>query len=186
MNHMHQQMPLLSQVMFTVLHVKSCSQFCMWCSTSRYCWTLTTRTHPHSREYTDVQPFAMHRFWRGRASLNWLCINFGGELSTVTTLMFIVLHVLPNSFALFNPVQSIHRYAFFCNAPFSRMQSIPGKFMIHLTQLGTVLSSHVRWSTRMLNSLQQDIPNWSKKSLKTTSNRYKPYQWSKSLIKTHA
>ena len=92
---------------------------------------LTTRTHPHSREYTDVQPFVMHHFRRGRASLNWLCINFGGELSTVATLMFIVLHVLLNSFALFNPVQSIHRYAFFCNAPFSRMQSMAEKFMIH-------------------------------------------------------
>ena len=48
---------------------------------------------------------------------------------------------------------SIHRYAFFCNAPFSRMQSIPENFMIHLTQLGTVSSSHVKWSTWMLNSL---------------------------------
>ena len=150
-------------------------QFCMWYSTSRHYWTLTTCTHPHSREYIDVQPFAMHHFRRGRAFLNWLCINFGGELSTVATLMFVVLHVLLNSFALFNPVQSIHRYAFFCNAPFSRMQSMAEKFMIHLTQLNTFSSSHVRWSIRMLNSLQQDISNWSEKSLKTTSIRYKPY-----------
>ena len=150
-------------------------QFCMWYSTSRHYWTLTTCTHPHSREDIDVQPFAMHRFRRGRAFLNWLCINFGGELSTVATLMFVVLHVLLNSFALFNPVQSIHRYAFFCNAPFSRMQSMAEKFMIHLTQLNTFSSSHVRWSIRMLNSLQQDISNWSEKSLKTTSIRYKPY-----------
>ena len=48
---------------------------------------------------------------------------------------------------------SIHRYASFCNAPFSRMQSIPEKFMIHLTQLDIVSSSHVKWSTEMLNSL---------------------------------
>src|SRR6266702_2197354 len=46
-----------------------------------------------------------------------------------------------------------HRYASFRNAPFSRMQSIPEKFMIHLTQLDTVSSSHVRQGTGMLNSL---------------------------------
>ena len=155
--------------------------------------------------------------------------NFGGELSTITTLMFAVLHVMLNSSTLLIPdhkylspltwihrcatlcnapfsrrqsipelgmqqfwgwavhccyvdvrsatcgtqqlhtvepylvisptCTSIHIYASFCNAPFSRMQSIPKKFMIHLTQLGIVLSSHVKWSTRMLNSLQQDIPN---------------------------
>ena len=130
-----------------------CSQFCMWCSTAQHCWTLITSTHPHSREYTDVQPFAMHYFRGGRASLNWLCINFRGEMSTVTTLMFAVLHVLLNSFALFKPIQSIHRYAFFCNAPFSRMQSMAEKFIIHLTQFSTVSSSRVKWSIEMLNSL---------------------------------
>ena len=147
----------------------------MWYSTSRNYWTLTTHTHPLSLEYTYVQPFAMHRFWRGRASLNWLCINFGCELSTIATkMLFVVLHVLLNSFALFNPVQLIHRYAFFCNAPFSRMQSMAEKFTIHWTQLSTVSSSHVRWSTGILNSFQQDIPNWSEKGLKTTSIRNKP------------
>ena len=147
----------------------------MWHSTSRNYWTLTTRTHPHSREYTYVQPFAMHRFRRGRASLNWLCINFGCELSTIgTQMLFVVLHVLLNSFALFNPVQSIHRYAFFCNAPFSRMQSMAEKFMIHWTQLSIVSTSHVRWSTGIMNSFEQDIPNWSEKSLKTTSIINKP------------
>ena len=54
-----------------------CSQFCMWCSTAWHCWTLTTSPHPHSRKYTDVQPFSMHRFWGGRASLNWFIIIFG-------------------------------------------------------------------------------------------------------------
>lgn len=54
-----------------------CLQFCMSCSTTRYYWTLTTSTLPHSREYTDVQPFAMHRFRGGRASLNWFIIILG-------------------------------------------------------------------------------------------------------------
>ena len=88
-----------------------CSQFCMWCSTAQHCWSLTTSTHPHSREYTDVQPFAMHRFRGGKASLNWVCINFGGELSIVATLMFAVLHVVLNNFALLNPIQSYHLHA---------------------------------------------------------------------------
>ena len=54
-----------------------CSQFCMWCSTTRHCWTLTTSTYPYSCEYTDVQPFAMHHFRGGRASLNWFIIILG-------------------------------------------------------------------------------------------------------------
>ena len=37
--------------------------------------------------------------------------NFGGELSTIATLMFAVLHVLLNSFALLNPIQSYHLHA---------------------------------------------------------------------------
>ena len=53
------------------------SQFYMWCSIAQHCWTLTTSPHPHSREYTDVQPFSMRRFWGGRASLNWFIIIFG-------------------------------------------------------------------------------------------------------------
>ena len=69
----------------------------------------------------------------------------------------------------------MHRYSFFCNAPFSRMQSMAEKFMIHLTQLSTISSSHVRWHTGMLNSLHQDMPNRLENSLKTTSIRYKPY-----------
>ena len=48
---------------------------------------------------------------------------------------------------------SIHKYASFYNVPFSRMQSIPEKFMIHLTQLGTISLNHVRWNTGMLNCL---------------------------------
>ena len=70
---------------------------------------MTTSTHPC--EYIDVQPFALHHFRGGRASLNWLCINFGGELSTIATLMFIVLHVLLNSFTLLNLVQLYHLHA---------------------------------------------------------------------------
>ena len=85
-----------------------CSQFCMCCSTAWHCWTLTTSTHPHSREYTEVQPFVMHRFWGGRASLKSLCINFRSELSTIATLMFAVLHVLLNNFSLLYDVQSYH------------------------------------------------------------------------------
>ena len=38
----------------------------------------------------------MHRFQGCRASLESLCINFGGEQSTIATLMFAVLHVLLN------------------------------------------------------------------------------------------
>ena len=71
-------------------------QFYMCCSTARHCWALTRSTHPHSREYKDMQPFVMHRFQGCKASLESLCINFGGELSTIATLMFIVLHVLLN------------------------------------------------------------------------------------------
>ena len=88
-----------------------CSQFYMWCSIAQHCWSLTTSTHPHSHEYTDVQPFAMHCFRGGRASLNWVCIDFGGELSTVATLMFTVLHVVLNSFALLNLIRSYHLHA---------------------------------------------------------------------------
>ena len=80
----------------------------MCCSTAQHCWTRTTSTHPHSREYTYVQLFAMHHFWGGRASLKSSCINFRSELSTIATLMFVVLHVLLNNFALLNPVQSYH------------------------------------------------------------------------------
>ena len=75
---------------------KNSKQFYMCCSTARHCWALTRSTHPHSREYTYMQPFVMHRFQGCKASLESLCINFGGELSTIATLMFAVLHVLLN------------------------------------------------------------------------------------------
>ena len=87
-------------------------QFYMYHSIARYCWTLTTSTHPHSHEYTDEQPFTMHHFRGGKASLKSLCINFGGELSTIATLMFAVLPVLLNSFALLNPVHLYHLHAY--------------------------------------------------------------------------
>ena len=75
---------------------KDSKQFYMCCSIAWHYWALTKSTHPHSREYTDMQPFVMHRFQGCRASLESLCINFRGELSTIATLMFIVLHVLLN------------------------------------------------------------------------------------------
>ena len=78
----------------------------MCCSTARHCWTLTTSTHPRSCEYTDIQPFAMHCFRRGRASLKSLCINFGGKVSTIATLMFAVLHMVLNSSTLSHQVMS--------------------------------------------------------------------------------
>ena len=75
---------------------KDSKKFYMCCSTARHCWALTRSTDPHSREYTDMQPFVMHSFQGCKASLESLCINFGGELSTIATLMFAVLHVLLN------------------------------------------------------------------------------------------
>ena len=65
---------------------------------------------------------------------------------------------------------SIHRYASFCNALFSRIQSIPEKFMIHLTQLGTVSSSHVRWSTGMLNSFH--VNKYATSALLNPNHKY--------------
>ena len=75
---------------------KDSKQFYMCCSIARHHWALTKSTHPHSCEYTDMPPFVMHHFQGCRASLESLCINFGGELSTIATLMFTVLHVLLN------------------------------------------------------------------------------------------
>ena len=40
-----------------------------------------------------------------------VCINFEGEVSTIATLMFVVLDVLLNNFALLNPVQLYHLHA---------------------------------------------------------------------------
>ena len=101
--------------------------------------------------------------WKHRASLQSLCITFGGELSTIATLIFAVLHVLLNGLCTVEPClvispkhTSIHRYASLYKAPFSRMQSISEKCMIHLTQLGTVSLSHVKWSTRVGNSLHMN------------------------------
>ena len=58
--------------------------------------------------------------------------NFGGDLSTIATLMFAILHVMLNSLALLNPDHKspspltwIHRCATLLNAPFLRRQSIP-------------------------------------------------------------
>ena len=108
----------------------------MCCSTARHYWALTRSNHPHSHEYTDMQPFVMQHFQGCRASLESLCINFGGELSTIATLMFAVLHMLLNSSTLFSHDQKypstpmwIHKYVTLCNAPFSRMQSIHRKFI---------------------------------------------------------
>ena len=78
------------------LNTINSKQFYMCCSTARHCWALTRSTHPHSHEYTDMQPFVMHHFQGCRASLESLCINFGGELSTIATMMFAMLHVLLN------------------------------------------------------------------------------------------
>ena len=75
---------------------KDNKQFYMCCLTARHCWALTRSTHPHSREYTNMKPFVMHRSQGCRASLESLCINVRGELSTIATLMFAVLHVLLN------------------------------------------------------------------------------------------
>ena len=98
--------------------------------------------------------------WKHRPSLQSLCINFGGELSTIATLMFCSAACAAQQLRTVEPCpvispkrMSIHRYASFCNAPFSRMQSIPEKCMIHLTQLDIVSLSHVRWSTGVLSSL---------------------------------
>ena len=70
---------------------KDSKQFYICYSTARHYWALTKSTHPHSREYTDMQPFVMHYFQGCRASLESLCINFRGELSTIATLMFTML-----------------------------------------------------------------------------------------------
>ena len=75
---------------------KDSKQFYMCCLTARHSWALPRSTHPHSREYTNMQPLIMHCFQGCKASLESSCINFGGELSTIATLMFAVLHVLLN------------------------------------------------------------------------------------------
>ena len=98
---------------------KDNKQFYMCYSTARHCWALTRSTHPHSRVYTDMQPFVMHRFQGCRASLESLCINFGGELSTIVTLMFAMLHVLLNDlvcsliFHWVNTILFIQRFRIF-------------------------------------------------------------------------
>ena len=137
----------------------------MWCSTVRHCWTLTISTHPHSCEYIDVQPFAMHRFQGGRASSNWFIIILGVSCPPLLhwcSQCYICCSTASHCWTLSSHITYTHvntqlcileKYASFCNALFSRMQSIPEKFMIHLTQLGTVSSSHVRWGIGMLNSL---------------------------------
>ena len=96
--------------------------------------------------------------WKYRASLQSLCINLAVHHFYLYTLQCYmccstVRHTVEPCPVISPTCTCAHRYASFCNALFSRMQSIPEKFMIHLTQLGTVSSSHVRWSTGMLNSL---------------------------------
>ena len=78
----------------------------------------------------------MHHFQGCRASLKSLCLNFGGELSTIATLMFVMLHMLFKSSALLSLDQKypstltwIYKYPTLCNALFSRMKSILVKFM---------------------------------------------------------
>ena len=63
-----------------------------------------------------------------------------------------------------------HKYASFCNAPFSTMQSNPKKFMIHLTQLNTVSSSHVQRSTRMMNILH--VNKYATSTVLNPNHRY--------------
>ena len=101
--------------MFVVLHVLLNSSALL---------NLVQSYHLCSREYTDMQPFAMHYFQNCKQ-------NFGGKLSTIATLMFVVLHVMLNNSALLNPDHKypspltwIHRCATLCNAQFSRRQSI--------------------------------------------------------------
>ena len=138
-------------------------------------WCATLCNTPFSRRQS-IPELVMHQFW------GWVVHRCYTHVRSPACATQHLCTVKP--YPVISPTRtSIHRYAFCCNASFSRMQCILEKFMIHLTQINTVSSSHVRRSTRMLNSLQQDIRNWSKKSLKTTSIRYKSYQWSKSLIK---
>ena len=86
----------------------------------------------------------MHQFW------GWVVHHCYTDVCSVACAVQQLCTVEPYSFI--SPTRMlIHRYASFCNAPFSKM--LIEKFMIHLTQLGTVLSSHVKWSTGMLNSL---------------------------------
>ena len=55
--------------------------------------------------------------------------NFGGDLSTIATLMFVVLHVMLDNSTLLNPGHKypspltwIHRYETLCNASFSKAE----------------------------------------------------------------
>ena len=131
--------------------------------------------HPCSHEYTDMQSFAMlydSMMWRIPQNCKQ---NFGGDLSTIATLMFAVLHVLLNNSSreytaslknlcinfgselstiarlMFTVLQSYHLHAhqyticiiLQCTA-FKDAEHIFTKCMIHLTQLGTVSSSHVK------------------------------------------
>ena len=118
-----------------------------WINTQpQHCWTLTTSTHPHSREYTE-HPWEVYASVLGVSCpslLHWCsqCCMCCSTASHCWTLSSHITYMHINT-----------QYALFCNTPLSRMQSIPEKFMIHLTELGTVSSSHVRWSIRMLNSV---------------------------------
>ena len=86
---------------------KSCSQFCLCCSTTLHCFTLSSHiinTHVNIRICYLLQC----TFLKDAKVLEKIMKFFWDELSIVATLMFAVLHVLLNSLALFHPVQSYH------------------------------------------------------------------------------
>ena len=86
-------------------------------SSSQVRWSTGMVNSLHVNKYETLALLNLnHKYpstltWKHWASLQSLCINFGGESSTIATLMFAVLHVLLNSFALLNPVQSYHLHA---------------------------------------------------------------------------
>ena len=133
---------------------KDCKQFYMCYSTARHCWALTRSTHPNSREYTDIQPFVVHRFQGCRASPESLCINFRGELSTIATLMFIVLHVLLNDLVrslIFHWVYTILFIQQFWNFHQIRMIST----LVHNFKLNFLNFVHL-----MTSNLETNLDDW--------------------------
>ena len=88
--------------------------------------------HPHSHQYTDMQPFAMHCFQGCRGSLKSVSKILGVSYPSLLHLIDAVLHVMLNISALLNPdhmypspLTWIQRCATLWNAPFSKRQSIP-------------------------------------------------------------
>ena len=126
---------------------------------------------------TITKPNVVISFLQSHLPKVWIGSNecsYGGKLSTVEPCPKVPIHTHVNTqsitekfmlkcFALFNPIQSYHLHArqyTFCNACLTafamhRFQgcSIPEKFLIHLSQLSNISSSHVRWSTSMLSSI---------------------------------